>query len=416
MSGRRPSYTALLKQRSFAALWIAQVISQSGDAVFDVALLWLVLVTTGSTALVGVTQAAILIPNVVCSPIAGVFADRVNRRNQMIASNLAQGCVTAAIALLYALNTLNFSILVVLVLLLYTGDQFFRAANGAIIPRIARREDLPAANSLFMLSSSTNQLVTYTAGGIIVAAVGATAPITYDSLTFFLAAALLMLVAKQYGHPSAEPTAAGAPDRRRSFRGDFAEGLAYVRKTSIFRQILAVGLLVNFFGAAVSTLLAPYARDWVHGDASVYGISLASFALGSILGSLVLGKVNYREYVGKLLFGGIFAFGVLISLAGLVTVVPVALVIFCLLGLVQAVVNQPLQVLVQTEVPGGLLGRVVTVLGAVLTASQPIAAVLSGWLAGISSIGIVYVGSGVAMMALSLILYIPFAELRRARY
>jgi hypothetical protein len=94
----------------------------------------------------------------------------------------------------------------------------------------------------------------------------------------------------------------------------------------------------------------------------------------------------------------------------------VALVIFCLLGLVQAVVNQPLQVLVQTKVPGELLGRAVTVLGAVLTASQPIAAVLSGWLAGISSIGIVYVGSGVAMIAVGLILYIPFAELRRARY
>ncbi|MGA1975849.1 MAG: MFS transporter [Conexivisphaerales archaeon] len=415
MTEERPSYSALLRNRSFASLWAAQVISQSGDAVFDVALMWLVLVTTGSTALVGLTQAAVLVPSVLCAPVAGVYADRLNRRNLMIVSNLVQGVVTAAIALLYVTASLSYSILIVFVLLLYTGNQFFRAANSAIIPRIASREDLPAANSLFMLSTSANQLASYATGGVIIVVLGTAFPITYDSVTFFLAAALLTFVAKSYGQVKGGSTS-GDIAGEKSFGQDFREGLAYVTGAKIFRQLLMMGLLVNFLGAGVIALLAPYTKFWIHGNASIYGFTLASYALGNIVGSIFLGKVNYRDYVGRLLFIGVIGFGILLVGAGLVTSVPLALVIFCLLGLAQAVVNQPIQVLVQTQVPGELLGRTVTVMGAVLTASQPIAAVLSGWLAGATSIGTVYLGFGAAMALVAVAFYLPFSDLRQARY
>src|SRR5208282_5623196 len=102
-----------------------------------------------------------------------------------IASNVAQGVVTATISLLYLSSELNFSFLIFLVLVLYTGTQFFSAANTAIIPRIVSKENLGAANGLFMLSTSANQLASYTVGGIVLATVGAGVSITYDSLTFY---------------------------------------------------------------------------------------------------------------------------------------------------------------------------------------------------------------------------------------
>ncbi len=126
----RPSYTKLLRNRPFGSLWLAQLVSQSGDAVFDVALLWLVLVATGSAVLVGVTQAAVLLPAVLASPIACVYADRLNRRNLMIMSNLGQGGVTAILSVLYLTGILNFPFLILMVLLLYTAAQFFRAAKA----------------------------------------------------------------------------------------------------------------------------------------------------------------------------------------------------------------------------------------------------------------------------------------------
>ena len=413
-AGSKPSYSTLLKNRSFTYLWVGQFISQSGDAVFDIALLWLVLTTTGSTALVGLTQAAILIPAVLVSPFAGVYADRANRRNTMVVSNLVQGIVTATVSVLYVANSLDFSMLILLVLLLYAAAQFYRAAAGAIVPRLVSRESLGAANGLLSLSASTNQLVGYSLGGIVIIALGPVAPVTYDSLTFFIAAALMVFIAKSYGQPRLESTP--PTTERRSFWKDFREGLAYVRRSRFFLQLVFFGLLVNFFATALFTLLAPYAKTWVHGDASTYGFLAAAFALGTILGSAAIGKVNFRAHVGRLVFFGVAAFGVLFIFIGLATSIPIALMLFLAMGVILAIVNVPINSLVQTKVPGEMLGRAGTVLASTLAAAQPVAAVLSGDLAVVTSIGTVIVACGVAVVVTSLALYPFFKELRTASY
>ena len=417
MAAEHPSYSTLFRNRSFSSLWVSQVVSQSGDAVFDVALLWLVLVTTGSTTLVGITQAAVLLPGVFASPIAGVYADRLNRRNLMIASNVAQGVVTAAVSLLYVTSELNFSLLVLLVLVLYTGTQFFTAANTAIIPRVVSKENLGAANGLFMLSTSANQLASYTAGGIVLATVGAGASITYDSLTFFFAAAMLTLVAKSYGQTKVNGAVQGKPQQDESgFWKEFREGLSYVRQSRVFLELIVFGFLVNFFSGGVTVLFAPYVKVWIHGGAMIYGFTLAASALGMIAGSIAIGKVNFRGYVGKLLFLGVAIAGVLMILAGLVTSIPPALIIVSLVGIVSAVINLPIQVLVQTQVPGEILGRAGTVMRSLLAAAPVIAAVLFGFLASVTTIGVLFMGAGAALMLVTLLLYIPFSKLRCAKY
>lgn len=380
---------------------------------FDVALLWLVLVTTGSTVLVGLTQAAVLIPAVLASPFAGVYADRSNRRNLMVVSNLAQGGVTAAVSIAYAFSSLNYSLLILLVLLLYSGAQFYRSASLAIIPSIVSRENLGAANGLSSLSLSVNQLAGYTIGGIVILALGPVVPITYDSLTFFIAAALMLFIAKAYGVPAGTPS---TPPFERSFSKDFREGLGYVRRSRIFLELIFFGLVINFFAGGVFAILAPYAKLWVHGDASIYGFLSGSFALGSIAGSIMIGRINFRAYVGKLLFIGVAAFGLLLGFVGLTTSIPVALIAFLSMGLIIAIINVPINVLVQTQVPSEMLGRAGAVLASSLAAAQPVASLLAGFLASATSIGSVFIGSGIAVVGSAVILYPLFRELRNASY
>jgi MFS transporter, DHA3 family, macrolide efflux protein len=412
-SKEKPSYSVLLGNRPFSYLWVGQLISQSGDAVFDIALLWLVLVTTGSTALVGLTQAVVLIPAVLASPFAGVYADRINRRDVMVVSNLAQGVITAVVSALYVADSLSFSLLLLLVLLIYTGAQFYRAASGAIVPSIVSKEHLGAANGLFTLSSSFNQLVGYSVGGIVILALGPVVPITYDSLTFFVAAAMMLFIAKSYGHPRSLPS---GPGPQSGYWKDFGDGLGYVRKSKFFLEMIVLGIIVNFFTTAFSALLAPYAKFLLHGNASTYGFLSAAFALGVIFGSLLVGRINFRGFVGKLVFFGIGGIGVLLAAAGLTTSIPVAFVVFVGVGVVIAMVNVPLGTLFQAQVPREMLGRAGTVLGASLTAAQPVAAVVAGVLASYTSIGSVFVASGVAVVATSAVLYPVFKELREIRY
>jgi MFS family permease len=406
----KPSYSALLRQGPFRSLWIAQLVSQSGDAIFDVALLWLVLVTTGSASLVGLTQAAVLIPATLGGPVAGVYADRMNRRNLMIVSNLFEGGVTAALSLFYIAGLLDFPKLILFVLLLYTGAVFFRAANTAIIPRIVSRENLGAANGLFSLTLSANQLAGFAVGGVILAVVGAGVSISYDSLTFFFAAGILSLIARNYGQTG------GAPATRPSFRREFGEGLRYVRGSRLFVELIAFGMIVNFFGSALSAGMAPYVKDWLGGGAEAYGFILSSFALGMIVGAVVVGKMNFRSWVGKLLFVGVMASGAFIALAGLVDTVSEGLVVLFGAGIFIGAINLPIETLVQSKVPGELLGRASTVLGSLLLVSQPAGALAFGGLVGYFPIGSVFLGSGAVLVALSAALYLPFSALRNARY
>lgn len=411
----RLGYLGLIRDRTFGSLWAAQLVSQSGDAIFDVALLWLVLVTTGSTVLVGFTQAVVLLPQVLAGPIAGVYADRQNRRNIMIASNLVQGTVTAVISLLYVDGALAFPYLIFLVLLLFTAAQFFRASANAILPRIVNKGSLGAANGLLSLTASANQLVGYALGGVVLVTIGAAGSITYDSLTFFFAAAALTLVARSYGRVR---DGAPAPDNgpKERFWKSFREGLVYVRRNRLFLELVAFGLIANFFSGGVTAITAPYIRTQLHGDALTYGLALASVSLGAIVGSAVVGKLDFRAYAGKLLMVGVVLFALLIALLGIVTSIPEAFSIFFVIGVLLGAVNLPIGVLVQTKVPNEILGRASTVMGSLLGAAQPVAALSFGWLAGMVSLGSIFLGAGIAMFAISLALYFPFSELRKASY
>src|SRR6266852_8180299 len=103
----KPSYRRVLSNRSFSFLWISQLVSQSGDFIFDVAALWLVLQLTGDTLKVGVAVAFVLLPAVVVGPFAGVYIDRFNRRDIMIAGNIFQAFAAIVIAASYSLGFLN---------------------------------------------------------------------------------------------------------------------------------------------------------------------------------------------------------------------------------------------------------------------------------------------------------------------
>ncbi len=124
---QKPSFLRVLSNRPFGLLWIGQMVSQSGDYIFDVVALWLVLQLTGDIFKVGLTTATIFLPPVVIGPLAGVYVDKFNRRDIILVSNIFQAATVAGIAVLYTFGSLSFPILLVLLFLL----------NGKIIGPIS---------------------------------------------------------------------------------------------------------------------------------------------------------------------------------------------------------------------------------------------------------------------------------------
>ncbi len=413
----KPSFRRVLSNRSFSLLWAGQLVSQSGDFIFDVAAIWYVLQLTGDPFKVGVAVATILLPAIFIGPIAGVYLDRFNRRDVMLASNLVQSAVAGLIGVLYSLGSLNFLVLLVMLFVLNSGAQFVRPAVTAMVPGITEKKDLSTANSLFSLSTSVNQVAGYGIGGIIVLALGVAVPFYYDSLTFLFAAAMLSLITRSLG---AIPKGVHDPNSLSSdhvsFTEKFVQGLRFIRSSKFLIQLVIVGLVVNFFGAGIFALLAPYAKNVISGNAGTYGAILTTYSVGAVIGSVLVGKLQLRNYVGKMLFAGVIGQGLVIVGIGFTTVLFLALALSFAIGVLQTMVNVPITVLVQTKVPGDMLGRVFSSLVALLTIVAPVSSALAGGLATSISIGGTFqVFGGLIVLACALG-YLFFRDLRDASY
>ena len=413
---RSGGYLNLIRQRSFGSVWLGQLVSQSGDAVFEVAILWYVLSSTGSVALVGVINAVSLLPSILVRPVAGVYADTLNRRDLMIASNLFQGAVTAIMAALYLLGFLSFFALGILVLALLGGAQFFQAAFGAIFPRLVTKDEIAAANGLSALTGSTNQSFSYAFGGAILALLGVSVSIVYDSFTFFFAALMVFFVVRSLGNiERAHADDSEGEVQRPSFGKRFVEGARYVKESALLKEFLVFVLLVNMLLVGLSSIQPAFVKQNLHGDALAYGIVLASSSVGSILGSLAIGKVNLRGYVGKLLFAGAFVTGLLVAAVGLTVNIPEAVSVYFIIGLVITMVNVSLGIMMQTMVPNEIRGRTSTITGSLSTVPQPLAALLFGFLGGFVSLPLLYEISGLILMVVVAGLCLPFRHLRGAK-
>lgn len=355
----------------------------------EVALLWLVLQITGSAFAVGIVVTGTILPGVLLGPFLGVFIDRWDRRRTLLVTNLVQGGVIASLAGLVLAGDANLAGLFVIVLMLGSGATIVRIATNAYVPSVVSVADLSPANSLLAVSSSTNAILGLSIGGVVVALFGVALPIEYDAVTFFAAAVLLLLIPRPAGLRGPSPVASA-----RGFRAEFAEGLAFIRRHRFMVELIAIGVVVNFFGNGVAALLAPYADFVLHGGPATYGLLGAFFAGGSLVGAGAMGRVDTRRSAGRYLFGGGALIGVGILALGVAGSIPLALAVMLSLGAAITVTNIPIGVVIQAKVPGRLLGRVGAAFGALVSATGPGGPMFAGWLAQRWSVSDVFLLSG----------------------
>jgi MFS transporter, DHA3 family, macrolide efflux protein len=407
-----PSFRRALGHRPFLLLWSSQLISQSGDYVFEVALLWLVLQTTGSVFAVSLVVVVTLIPVVALGPFLGVYADRWPRRTILIVTNLAEGLMVAALSGLVLAHDASLPVILAIVFGLGVGSQFVRVTSNALVPQTVGVEDLGPANGLLSFSNSSTQVVGLSIGGVVVALVGPELPIAYDAISFLVAALIVGGMAAAIGRPTPTEPGAAAP----GFRAEFAEGLRFVVRSRFLMELIAVGLVVNFCGNAMAALWAPYADLVLHGGAATYGTLGAALALGAIVGAVAIGKVNTRTRAGPILFAGDAAVGLLFIGLGLARSIPVAVAESFGCGVLLSVINVPLLTLVQAKVPARLLGRVMAVLMALILAAAPVGAFFAGSLAEATSVAFVFLVCGSIVLAMAGVGWAFAREVRTITY
>jgi len=278
----------------FRALWLAQLVSVTGDQLARVALTILVYDRTRSSALAAVTFAASVLPTFIGGLALSGLADRLPRRRVMIAANLTSGALIA----LMVLPGVSLAGAIMLLFAVTMIGAAFTSARAAIYPDILDGDRYVLGTAVTQTTNGFAQVLGFAVGGVAVGFLGVRTSLVADAATF--GASALLIRARVHARPASrplatsplparEPPAARATPRRGRHRrpGPFAEAASGVRlvvTSPAMRTPLLFGLLSAFYNVP-DGLATPLARA-VGGGAVTVGAIFASQALGQTVGAI----------------------------------------------------------------------------------------------------------------------------------
>lgn len=351
-SKRSSSPLRVLRNHNFALLFSAGATSTGGFSLGQVALTWLVFVTTGSALDVAYLALSSTAASILLSLAGGTLVDRQNRRLLMILSDLLRALAIGVLA--GYLYFVEFSLPLVLIVSFILGSfsTIFSPAQRALTPTFLKADEIADANGLVEIATSIFQSLASAAGGAIVAAIGAAAALGINSATFAISATLIASMTLGSIVKSRLPEV-----EHKSFISDVADGLRYLPSNrGLLYLTLSAGFL-NLFFAMLSPFVVVYAAKALSGGALVYGSLLAVFAIGIGVGAILVGRTNAVARAGKIwgltaLFEGIAILSIALTRSFII-----ALLFFIAIGILSGYGNVTWLSAVQLIVPSEMQGR-----------------------------------------------------------
>ena len=269
-----PSITAVLRRnREFRRLFLASVVSLAGDWFSFVAVASLVTELTGRPGAAAYVYAATVIPVFVASPIAGVVADRFDRKRTLVLSDLSR--VPIALSLCLAAYWHSTALAVAATIALAIGASFSDPIASAATPNLVPEEDLAAAQAVMGMVWGSMLMVGAGLGGVIAEVFGRQLAFWIDAASFLISALLIASIRK----PLQQPARADAT-------GTLREAFAYLRSRPILMRLLFAKGGVSSANGIVG-LLPAFATRRFAGIPAATGFLFAARGLGAMLGPLL---------------------------------------------------------------------------------------------------------------------------------
>ncbi len=373
--------------RNVSLLFLGQVISQAGDSIYRIGLLWLVLELTGSKTLTGLMAAASFFPPLFFSLLAGALADRYSRIRIMLLANLMSFFLVIAIPLSYYFDLMTLPFLAVITFLVATGQTVFSPARDSIIPDIVDSpQQLAKANTLIQTSWQFAVLLGPACAAIILPLTGAIHLFTVDAFTYLIAFTAIALIRL----PKVEKE-----KRTTSPWEDIKEGSKYVWKTPFTRTILIISVWNNFFLMGPAIVGIPiFVRDILKLEVTHYAWIEASLAGGIVFGIPLMTYISSRYKMGSIFLWGLVLDGLTYVPMYFATTFMATVFIIFFHSIFIPMVTVARTTLLQKEIPEHLRGRVFAIVHMVVIGSTSISISLTGILAEYVPMNVIYVFSG----------------------
>ena len=344
-----------LRVRDFRLLWSGELISSLGSWMLILAIPAHVLLVTGSLRDSGLTLAAQYAPSLVLGPVAGVCADRWDRRRLLIGANLVRAIAVAG--MLAGVSPGRLWIVFVALVTESGAGVLYAPASRARMPDIVGTGSLlTSANSLYAATGGVVRLIGGPVGGVLLVAIGIRWLIVADAVSYLVSAAAIALTSR----PGAAGGHAGEQTRIAALVRDLTAGLRALRDDRIASAMLPVTVIFLAANASLSAVLIAFGVRRLGGPADT-GLLLSCLGAGFVAGAPALralaDRVQPRILLTLTLTGTAAGYFTMFTAPGLAVALPAAVVIG-MFGSMSEII--PLTA-VQRAVSGAVLGRVCAV-------------------------------------------------------
>jgi MFS family permease len=364
-----PTFRAL-KNTNYRLWASGAIVSNTGTWMQRVAQDWLVLtqLTNNSGISVGITTGLQFAPVLLLAPVAGVVADRFERRKVLIGTQVSSAILALILGLLVVTNSAQLWQVYVLAALLGVVAAIDAPARQAFVSELVPIEDLPNAVGLNSASFNAGRLIGPGIAGILIHLFGTGPVFLINAATF--GAVVLSLTRMRRAELRPQPRARGG-------KGSVRAGLAYVRHRPDLILILAVVGMVGTFGLNFQITSALMARLVFHKGAGEYGLLGSIMAIGSLGGALLAARREHPRL--RLVIGATLAFGVFSIVAAVMPTYGTFAIALFPIGLSSLTLMTAANATVQLSTEPAMRGRVMALYMAIFMGGTPIGSPIIGW-------------------------------------
>ena len=393
----------------FMIVALGQAVSMLGSHGVQFALIWWLAEKTSSPLMLGTSGIVAYLPMTLFSPLAGIAADRYNRKFISIFSDMAMG----AVALIYAVLLFFFDMPVWTVFVMLCvrgiGSTFQQPAIQSIIPQLVPKDQLIKTNGWMQLLNSGSFLL----GPVIGASLYAFFPMSIVLMSDVVGAILASIALAVVKIPELEK----AVREEQHFIAELKEGLQVFKEDKNLFYIVVAEALCMFFYAPLSSFYPLMTSDYFKLSA-MYGSAVElSFAVGMMVSSLLFSSVLKVNQKIRVSFIGLFGMGVMSLICGIIPPTYAGWFFFvggCLcLGASGNVHTIPLTAYMQETISPEKMGRAFSVLTLISSMTMPIGLLFSSPIAEKVGVAGWFFISGLSMIVLTAGVLILYSERRK---
>ena len=368
---------AALRHRDYRFLLAASSISQTGDWLYNVALLVWVYDSTHSATWVAVVTVARLVPYVVVGPIGGLVADSYERRTVLIGSDLVRAALMFGLAAVTSVDG-PVGIAAALACLTTAAGTAYRPSIVAMLPEIVGEGDLAGANATESVVENLAVVLGPALGAGLLLLGSPAFAFVINGLSFVVSAALATGVrARSRGSVS---KSSPRPD---SLVARLLHGFRELVRSKDARVLSGVMLASAFIYGVQTVVLVLVARDQLESGSDGVGIFYAALGIGGVLGAVLVSRLVRSARIGTLLYGSMLVMSLPMAALAATDSGGPAFVLVLVSGIGSVVVDVLTLTQLQRSVPGAVLGRVWGAVDALVVAAIIVGSLVVGPVVGL---------------------------------